>query len=178
MIPLASGNSFRRFSGKERGFSLFELCIAAVLISLVALVLLDRLIHYQDYAEQTAMEMTVVNMRSGLRWRVAELMIQEKMNEMATLVNQNPIQWLEKPPPNYLGDLNRPNPDTLAKGNWYFDGARHELVYVPKDYRTFEPWRERKPEVRYRVAAIQGAVQREDGVAPRIEWVKLVSLTP
>ena len=54
----------------ERGYSLLEFLIASVIISLVAVFLLERLLTYQEYAEQAAMELTVTNMRSGLRLQV------------------------------------------------------------------------------------------------------------
>ena len=85
---------------RQRGFTIFELVVVMVIASVLAIILLNRLWYYQEVAEKAAMEMTVMNMRSGLRLRIADLMMQGRMNEMAQLVQENPINWLETLPAN------------------------------------------------------------------------------
>jgi hypothetical protein len=179
MSPPASGNAGRRLSGRERGSSLFEFFIAAGVISLIAALLLDRLLSYQEYAQKAAMELTVVNMRSGLRLRVAELMTQDRLHEVGKLVNENPVRWLESPPPNYLGELAHPVPKTLPQGNWYFDTTTRELVYLPHDNRFFTaPWRDRKEAMRFQVISVRQALGKGEGSESRIEWVTLAHINP
>ena len=120
MTLLARGKTCRRLSSRAHGFSLFELLIAAGVISVIAVLLLDRLLDYQAYAERTAMEVTIVNMRSGLRLRVAELMTQDRMQEVGKLVNENPVHWLETPPPNYLGELDLSLTEKAGAGKLVF----------------------------------------------------------
>ena len=175
MSPPASGNACRRLSGREHGFSLFEFFIAAGVISVIAALLLDRLLDYQEYAERTAMEVTVVNMRSGLRLRVAELMTQDRMHEVGKLINENPVRWLETPPPNYLGELAHPVAKTLPQGNWYFDTTTRELVYLPRDSRLFSG---QKEVMRFRVMSVRQALGEAGGSGSHIEWVALVRTSP
>jgi type II secretory pathway pseudopilin PulG len=178
MSPLASGKTCRRLSSRQHGSSLFELLIAASVISVIALLLLDRLLSYQAYAERTAMEVTVVNMRSGLRLQVAELMTQDRLNEVGKLVNENPVRWLETPPPNYLGELAHPLPKTLEQGYWYFDTTTRELVYLPHDNRFFmAPWRDRKEAMRFQVISMRKAPGKEGQSESNIEWVTLTHAT-
>jgi prepilin-type N-terminal cleavage/methylation domain-containing protein len=179
MSPRASGSTCRRLSSRERGFNLFELLIAAGVISVIAVLLLDRLLSYQAYAERTAMEVTVVNMRSGLRLRVAEFMTQDRMQEIGKLVNENPVRWLETPPPNYLGELADPLPKTLEQGNWYFDTTRRELVYLPRSNRYFMAlWDDRKDAMRFQVTGVRQALGKDGKSESRIEWVTLSRTTP
>jgi prepilin-type N-terminal cleavage/methylation domain-containing protein len=179
MSPPAGGNTCRRFAGKERGFNLFEFLIAVGVISVIAVLLLDRLLSYQAYAERTAMEVTVVNMRSGLRLRVAEFMTQDRMQEIGKLVNENPVRWLETPPPNYLGELADPLPKTLEQGNWYFDTTRRELVYLPRSNRYFMAlWDDRKDAMRFQVTGVRQALGKDGKSESRIEWVTLSRTTP
>ncbi len=175
---MASSNTCRRLSSREHGFSLFEFFIAAGVISLIAAFLLDRLLIYQDYAERTAMEMTVVNMRSGLRLRVAELMTQGRLHEVGKLANENPVRWLETPPPNYLGELAHPVPKTLEQGNWYFDTTTREIVYLPRNDRFFmSVWGDRKEAIRFQVISVRKALGKRAGSGPGIEWVTLSNTT-
>jgi general secretion pathway protein G len=179
MSPPANGTACRRLSSREHGFSLFEFFIAAGVISLIAALLLNRLLSYQEYAERTAMELTVVNMRSGLRLHMAELMTQDRLHEVGKLVNENPVRWLETPPPNYLGELAHPVPKTLAQGNWYFDTTERELVYLPHDNRFFmAPWRDRKDAMRFQVISVRQALGKGGKSESRIEWVTLAHINP
>lgn len=172
MSASASGNACRHPPSKQHGYSLLEFFIASVIISLVAVFLLERLLTYQEYAEQAAMELTVTNMRSGLRLQVADLMTQDRMNEMGALVKQNPVHWLETSPPNYLGELAPPVPKTLAQGNWYFDTTQRELVYLPHNSRL-TPWREQKEAMRFQVISVRQALGKDGAPGPGIEWVTL-----
>ena len=72
--------------GKQVGFTLFELVGIMFIASMLSVLLYDQFMRYQALAEKTVMEMTVINMRSGLRLRVAELMMEGKMDEIAGLV--------------------------------------------------------------------------------------------
>lgn len=120
----------RRQAGLSRFEGLLVLLVAAALVWQ----LLQQLAHYQTLARSTVMEMTVVNMRSGLRLRVAELMMSNRSEEMTGLLNQNPITWLDAPPSNYLGQLKQPDRAALPPDSWYFDEELHELIYLfPKN---------------------------------------------
>jgi len=179
MNPLASGNACRRPSSGEHGFSLFEFFVAASVISLIAALLLERLLVYQEYAERTAMELTVTNMRSGLRLRTAEFMTQGRLHEVGKLINENPVRWLETPPPNYLGELAHPVPAALPQGNWYFETTTRELVYLPRDNRFFTAaWNSRKDAMRFHVVGVRQAPGTKDRAESRIEWVTLARTNP
>ena len=78
----------------QGGASRLELVVSIVLVGIFATVFLERTLYYQEYAEMTAMEMTVANMRTGLRYKVAELIMNNRMSEIATLADENPMTWL------------------------------------------------------------------------------------
>lgn len=141
-------------AARERGFTLFELAVVALILGVLALFLLDRLLTYQEMAEKTVVELTAMNMRSGMRYRVAELMAHNQEGEIATLVGENPIKWLETAPPNYLGELREPQDNRIAPGNWYFDKSERVLHYRIKRERNFVPGPSGKHELRFRVMAL------------------------
>lgn len=118
-------------AGKAHGEVRLEFMVFVVTAGILAGILLDRMLDYQEYAEKTAMDITVLNMRSGLRLRLSELMMQDRMGEAGKLLEENPIRWLETPPPNYRGTLHDVKPGDVSPGNWYFDAGRKDLVYVP-----------------------------------------------
>jgi prepilin-type N-terminal cleavage/methylation domain-containing protein len=155
------------------GFTLFEFAVVVVIVGVLAIVLLERLLVYQEYAEKTAMEMTVRNVRTGLRYQIADLMNQDRMREVDRLLNENPVTWLETPPPNYLGQFRNPAPDQIAPGNWYFDTAKRELVYLPNRKRFFKPGGTGRDEIRFRVTAVRGSQKLIKGSEPSVQGLTL-----
>jgi general secretion pathway protein G len=115
-------NSKRR----EHGFTLFELAVAVVIISVLSWVLLARLAYYREQAEKAAMESAVRVIKTGLQIRLAELIIGNRQREARTLELEDPMQWLEPRLANYAGAYREP--PTLGK--WYFDASARQLVYV------------------------------------------------
>lgn len=126
-------------SKRGGGASRFEIMVVAVLISIVAALLLERLTRFQEYAEKAVMEATIANLRSGLRVRIAEMMIGGRMARLADLQRENPIDWLAAPPPNYGGVLTESGSEKPIPGNWYFDASARQLVYLPYHHRFFRP---------------------------------------
>lgn len=112
-----------------RGFTLFELLVAIVIVSVLAAVLLDRLRFYQEKAEQAAVQATLQAVKTGLQIRLAELIIERREQEAVRLEVENPTQWLSKIPPGYAGDYREPP----QPGAWYYDSGKRQLVYVPNN---------------------------------------------
>lgn len=162
---------------KQRGFTLFELVTIIAIIGVLITVLLNRLYYYQEMAEKTVMEMTVMNMRSGLRLRIADLKMQSRMNEMEQLVQENPINWLETLPTNYRGELTGTQQHDLAPGNWYFDTGRQELVYVVQHDRFFEANEDEVKTIHFHVTSTAHQLGKDGSTLRRIEGVALTPVT-
>ena len=160
--------------GKQVGFTLFELAGIIFIASVVSILLYDQLLRYQALAEKTSMEMTVINMRSGLRLRVAELMMQDRMNEVGQLVHENPISWLAASPPNYSGQFQNPEQSAIPTNTWYFDSRRHELVYVLGRDNIFGADAAHARTLRFQVTSVERPPVNGVSSAPKIEGVALV----
>ena len=165
----------------QNGFTLLELVVVMVIASVLAVILLNRLWYYQEIAEKTAMEMTVMNMRSGLRLRIAELMMQNRMDETVKLMYENPITWLATLPPNYMGKISGSKKTALIPGNWYFDVGQQELVYLVQHDRFFKPGsngdRHGKKHIRFHVTAMKPARQDSNGTVRKAEGITLTPIT-
>lgn len=131
--PPFNSNNMTRTLGASR----LELLIALIAIGVIAALLLERLTRYQEYTEKVVMEATIAHMRSGLRVRVAELMIDGQAARMGDLLGENPITWLAAPPANYGGLLAQPDAGNARPGHWYFDAGHRQLVYFPQHRRFF-----------------------------------------
>src|SRR5471030_546096 len=80
------------------GFTMIELILVIVLVSVLAVTAIDRLFYYQERAEKAAVEATLAALKMGLRIRLAELTVTNKQNLAAELERENPVRWLDEPP--------------------------------------------------------------------------------
>src|SRR5689334_22551820 len=97
-----------------RGFSLVELAVVVALIAVLAGLLLDRTLYYQEVAEKASMEQVAAVLRSSVNLRAAELALENRFAELDALVLKNPFDLLVRKPQNYLGVLDPAPPDGAA----------------------------------------------------------------
>lgn len=116
----------------QQGFSLLELAVVAVILSVLTAVLLDRLTFYQEAAEKARFEADLRLYKTALQIRLAELILERREGEARTLVDENPTRWLSEKPSNYGGNY----PVRPERGLWYFDPGARELVYVVNSDRN------------------------------------------
>ena len=163
----------RPVRGNQCGASFVEFAVSTALIGIVVGALLERALYYQEYAEKIAMESTAENIRTGLRYKVADLMLANRMSEIPALADENPMVWLGERPPNYLGELESAPADE-AKGQWHFNKRNRELVYTVNNRRHFSPSLYRDFSVRYRPMRVSTGTVTERSPGSAGTWVSLV----
>jgi general secretion pathway protein G len=149
--------------------------VAITIVTVFAGVLLQRLLYLQEYAEMTAMDLTVANLRTGLRFKTGELLIGGKVSDIATLADGNPVGWLQHRPENYLGEFDR-KPDADLRGKWYFDKTRRDLVYTINDKRHFLPVSDQDYAFRWHVVRQPVEKQNNGDGKGKVQWVALVQV--
>lgn len=112
------------------GFSLLELVVVIIIISVLMVLAIQRLLSLQVDAERVVMESVVGTLRSAIGIKVAEKIVRQNISDLATLENGNPMNLLAETPSNYIGELTGADPFTLVSGSWYFDSDDHVLVYI------------------------------------------------
>ena len=163
---------------KTAGATLLELAVAVSVLSILAYLLLDRMRYYQEWAEKANMEYTAASLKSALLVEFSILMVEGRMREGSTLLQQNPMDWLVPKPVNYIGEFNGAAPDTLPRGNWYYDRSAREVVYRVRLGRHFKPDSRGRQEVRYRVMAIYDESPKNGGLGYSLMPPSGVRLTP
>lgn len=156
--------------GVPYGITLFEFAVAAAIVAALGGVFLGVALYYEELGEKTQVELTILNIRSGLRHQLAERMFGGRMNELPALAAANPVQWLERPPADYAGELRAGDADSVGRGNWYFDIDRGELRYRPRSRNHLSPDLD---VLRWRTVPIYGS-----GSRPVMESVALVAVEP
>ena len=115
---------------RQTGASRLEIGVVIFILTIVAGWLLHTMHFYQELAEKTSVEATAMNMRSGLRLKIADLIVKGNLEQQREFAKTNPVQFLEHLPAGYLGEMKTPG--ILPPGSWYFDQNSAELVYIPK----------------------------------------------
>lgn len=137
---------------QSRGFTLVELVVVLIVVSVLAAMAVDRLFYYQERAEKVAMLANLEAFKTGLRIEVAEMMVTNRGDRLATLERTNPVAWLEEPPPGWLGEYRVPT----TPGSWYYSSAANELIYAPLNTRYLNTGSAVK-DLRFRVSLKYGS---------------------
>lgn len=116
----------------SHGFSKLEFAVAVAVLGLLAPVLLLRLNAIQTEAERTEVDITVRNIRAGIRMAESERILRGEENRIIEIVQANPIDFLARSPD---GTAGASVADPSAQ--WNFDAARRELVYRPRSPDAF-----------------------------------------
>lgn len=159
----------------ERGFTLFELIVAIIIISLLAGAALERLFFYQELAEKAAMESTLRVVKTGLQVRLAELILARREAEAPQLETENPTRWLAEKPVNYAGEYREPP----EQGNWYFDARRRELVYAANRGNSLKTRViSGAKQLRFRVKLLTDRIDAPGGPVEAVSGITLVPVYP
>lgn len=117
--------------GFPRGFSLLELLIVIVIISVLSLVAVDRLLRLRFEAERVMVESMLSGLRSALYIEFAGAAVRGRSDAMAQeITGGNPMKLLSERPDTYAGEYAAADPGSVAPGTWYFDTRERHLVYV------------------------------------------------
>lgn len=142
----------------QLGASRLELVVVAVIFAILAAWLTHTLSFYQELSEKTVVETTAMNMRTGLRFKIADLILKGEAGKQHNLARLNPVQFLEKPPVGYLGEMRTPG--NLPPGSWYYEQDSAELVYIPRLKANLTMVEGNGPQVglRWQVKVVEGEV--------------------
>ena len=114
----------------ERGFSLFELVIVIVIISVLLVVAVDRLLRLRFEAERATVQSVVGALRSGLYVEFAAAAAHNQLARMDVAGGSNPMLRLAEQPDGYAGEFFGADPALFEPGTWYFDTRDRALVYL------------------------------------------------
>ncbi len=164
-----------------RGFSLLELIVVIVIISILLVLAISRLLNLQVDAERVAMETVAGTLRSAIGIKVAEHIVRQDIAGLRTLQGSNPMDRLAGVPKNYLGELDGVDAATLEDGNWYFDKRSRTLVYIVRNKGFFSGGLPDPPRARFAVRLVY-TDRNGNGVFDRgvdaIEGLRLAVVEP
>lgn len=150
----SDGPKKQRIVSPAAGFSLLELVIVIVIISVLLVLAISRLLALQVDAERVTMESVAGTLRSAVGMKVAESIVKSKVADLPSYEGSNPMDLLAEVPRNYLGELDGVDPASLEDGNWYFDKRAKTLVYLVRNKGFFTGGLSNPPRARFAVKLV------------------------
>jgi prepilin-type N-terminal cleavage/methylation domain-containing protein len=114
----------------KRGFSLLELLIVIVIISVLLVMANDRLLRLRFEAERVTVQSVIGAMRSGLYVEFAAAAAGGQGARIDAARGSNPMLRLSERPESYAGEFFGADPKLFEPGTWYFDTRDRALVYL------------------------------------------------
>ena len=106
--------------------------VVLVLLGSLALGLLWALNDAKERAEKQVVELSLRNMRTGMKMAMGEALMRQREGEMVSWVGINPVLWLAGPPTGYRGECSAEESRNLSAGEWCFERENRVLVYRPR----------------------------------------------
>ena len=122
---------------KQHGFTLLELVVVVIIISILIIYALDRLLKLEVEAERASVQQVIGGIQSGLAMKIAEHIARDDIAGLHELIGTNPMDRLSETPTNYKGEL--ADTDKQVTGQtWYYSTTDKALVYRVKNSDYFE----------------------------------------
>lgn len=137
----------------QRGFTLIELVIVIVIISILGLFAVDRIIAIRTAAEQSSIKQLVGTIKSALGLKVSQLALEGNMLAVAQLDKSNPLNLLSQTPSNYIGEKDNAK-SIIEPGVWYFNNEENILVYNIRYNEGFKTKLTGLPRIRYKIKLV------------------------
>jgi general secretion pathway protein G len=150
------------------------ICIIGLLIALAA----ERLLPLRIEAERAAVEQVLGGLRAGVALQLMSLVAQGRDGEIDQLAHRNPMDFLMQTPANYLGALDRPDPEQIPPGRWYFDREAGLLVYRVRYSNHFASSLSGPPRVRFRLQLVYQDVDRSGSFESGLDRLQGIRIDP
>jgi general secretion pathway protein G len=166
-------------SGRQRqsGYTLFELAICVAVLAALAGLLLVRVQAYSAQAERAAVNQLVETLRTALQLRISDAKRTGGKNSLSRLLDENPLDWLDRKPDNYVGEYYAPEIEKIPPGNWLFDRRDKTLKYLPssRDFYSISATKF----LRFKVESAQllGRIPVQEGRAQELAGLELQQLS-
>jgi len=121
--------SYQSNPKSKSGFSLLEIIVVVVIISILFGLAIDHLFKWRITAEKASVQKLVSQMRSAITLQVASYYVKGNLDDVLSMVGTNPLLYLIDIPVTYSGETSKADINTLERGNWLYDRSQNRLIY-------------------------------------------------
>ncbi|MBN1378532.1 MAG: hypothetical protein JXA04_04800 [Gammaproteobacteria bacterium] len=105
----------------------FELLVAVIVISLVALVFYGWVERLAIKVEQARIQYTLSNLRSAIKIQELTMLVAGRSDELFEYHYGNPMEFMDAPPFEYSGEFE--DGTAAESGSWFFNRQSRQLIY-------------------------------------------------
>lgn len=127
---------------RQRGLSLLEFTLAALIVAVLALLAFERIAAVRGDMERARVQHTVAAMRSALALEFAGLVVDDRLGQLHRHDGSNALELLAPPPARYCGERTQAAA-AVDPGSWYYARDPGVVVYRPRYPFAFDGGRER-----------------------------------
>ncbi len=169
----------RQKEGNEQaGFTLLELTVVVVVISILFLFAYQRYLDLLVDVEKASMEQTVGILRSAVGMKVAKLILDGKVSSLKDFEGTNPVELLAEVPKNYAGESGDSQNVKKGAGFWSFDKTSGLLIYRVKNKAAFHSEIEGFDQARFRLRLVYEDNNKNGRYEEKIDDPAGLSLKP
>lgn len=118
-------------------FTLLELALVTLIVSVLFTIALDRFLTLMVDAERVHLLHIEGTLKDALGLELTRRVVARELNSIGELAGDNPMELLKEPPGNYLGESYQPDLETLPAGTWIYDTSRQVLIYTVNHTENF-----------------------------------------
>lgn len=154
-------------AGKSKGFSLFELIVYILLVSIVFSASMRRFSDFPGEAERANFLAISMQLKAAVNLQMMNAIAAGNWENLGPIENTNPMDLMLETPSNYAGAFNLVDEQTMPRRTWYFDSFNGQLVYLANDssnlFSTLGDGTSTISEIRYRIVQkYAGDARRSD----------------
>lgn len=142
-------------AGKSKGFSLFELIVYILLVSIVFSASMRRFSEFPGEAERANFLAITMQLKAAVNLQMMKAIAGGNFESLGPIENSNPMDLMLETPSNYAGAFNLVDEQTMPRRTWYFDSFNGQLVYLANDtsnlFSTLGDGTSTLSEVRFRI---------------------------
>lgn len=140
---------------KSKGFSLFELIVYILLVSIVFSASMRRFNEFPGEAERANFLAISMQLKAAVSLQMMNAIAAGNWENLGPIENTNPMDLMLETPSNYAGAFNLVDEQTMPRRTWYFDSFNGQLVYLVNDnsnlFSTLGDGTSTISEIRYRI---------------------------
>ncbi len=167
-----------RLGSRQSGFTLLELVLVISIISVLAVVALNRYYKLLVDVERTSMEHDLGVMRSAISMQVAGHYVSGNTAGLEKMIGSNPMELLSEKPNNYLGVVSQYRLGDIEHGRWFYDSREETLVYVVRNPLYFETELAAPARVRFKIFPVYSERGEEGSQQKYLSGLTLKELEP
>ena len=165
-----------RATRKQTGFTMLELVIVIIIISVLLAIGIEKLIKLQVQAERAGMENIIGTLQSALALTISEHIAQDKLQDLEKYIGTNPMGLLANPPLNYTGSFSE-KPNFQETASWWFNTSNRTLYYQVSNEEYFSTAGREKGVTKFKILAVYDDNNR-NGRFDRRDTLKGLRLAP